>query len=335
MQEYVTIKQARAMLQASGTGMPSTQTIAGYEAKTRRIINRAGQGAGIDELIAQAKHTQSAATWFSRRAALMHSFRSAVDRLLAEQDTMQRAIKATQSLGHSPDLAAWQKTVKKIGRMTEWHELLRNEPGPDIEQRRPRHSKRKDLRGLPADWRERMVARLPNYRLAVLVQAVTGCRPDELVNGVQLEIQSGYLVATIKGSKVTAKTGQPWRRLLWRVDSESPLVRNLVVEVQAGASMAKIKSAKAYSGAVRAAGAREWPERKTTVTPYCFRHAAASDMKASGIGKALISQALGHCSDVTKQYYGSHHQARGGAITPDLVEAARAVQVVEKPSFSK
>jgi len=58
-------------------------------------------------------------------------------------------------------------------------------------------------------------------------------------------------------------------------------------------------------------------------------------MKASGIDKALISQALGHCSDVTKQYYGSYHQAQGGAVTPDLVEAARAVQVAEKPSFSK
>lgn len=329
MQEYETIKSARAMLQASRASAPSQQTVAGYEAKTRRIVNRAGQGAGIEELIAQAKQTRSASTWFSRRAALMHSFRAAVDHLLAEQDTMQRAIKAAQSLGRSPDIVTWQKTVRKIGRMTEWHERLRNEPGPEIEQRRPRHSKRKDLRGLPADWRERMVARLPNYRLAVLVQAVTGCRPDELVNGVQLEIQNGYLVATIKGSKVTAKTGQPWRRLLWQVDSKSPLVRQLVAAVQAGPSMAKVENAKAYSGAVRAAGVRQWPQRKTTVTPYCFRHAAASDMKASGIDKALISQALGHCSDVTKQYYGSYHQARGEAITPALIEAARTVQVAK------
>lgn len=335
MQEYETIKSARAMLQASRAGAPSQQTVAGYEAKTRRIVDRAGQGAGIEEPIARAKQTRSASTWFSRRAALMHSFRAAVDRLLVEQDTMQRAIKAAQSIGRPPDLVAWQKTVRKIGRMTEWHERLRNEPGPEIEQRRPRHSKRKDLLGLLADWRERMVARLPNYRLAVLVQAVTGCRPDELVNGVQLEIQSGYPVAIIKGSKITAKTGQPWRRLLWQVDSESPLVRHLVAEVQAGASMAKIENAKAYSGAVREAGTREWPRRKTTVTPYCFRHAAASDMKASGMDKMLIAQALGHCSDVTKQYYGSWHQARGSSVAPRLVEAARRIQVAEKPNFSK
>ena len=94
MQEYVTIKQARAMLQASRAGTPSERTVAGYEAKTRRIIHRAGQGAGIYDLIAHAKQTQSAATWFSRRAALMHSFRATVDQLLAQQDTMQRAIKA-------------------------------------------------------------------------------------------------------------------------------------------------------------------------------------------------------------------------------------------------
>lgn len=99
MQEYVTIKQARTMLQASRAGTPSERTVAGYEAKAQRIVRRAGQRAGIDELIAQAKQTQSAATWFSRRAALMHSFRALLDKLLAEQDTMQRAIKAAQSIG--------------------------------------------------------------------------------------------------------------------------------------------------------------------------------------------------------------------------------------------
>ena len=66
---------------------------------------------------------------------------------------------------------------------------------------------------------------MPKYKLAALANAVTGCRPEELTQGVQLEIHDGVLVATILGAKVTAKAGQPWRRLSWPVDSDSYLVR--------------------------------------------------------------------------------------------------------------
>lgn len=331
MQEYETIKSARATLQASQASAPSERTVAGYVAKTALIMRRAGPGADIEALIAQAKQTQSASTWFSRRAALMYSFRLGVGQLLAEQDTMQRSLKAAQAVGGSPSWEGWQKAVRKIGRMVEWHKRLQGEPGPPVEERRARHSKRRDLRGLPDDWRERLVARMPNYRLAVLANAVTGCRPDELVKGVQLTIEGGMLMATIQGAKVTGTTGQPWRRLFWSTDSNSPLVRALVAEVEAGASVAQIKDSKAYSGAMRAAGGREWPKRKTTVTPYCMRHALAADMKASGMGAAEISAGLGHCSDVTKQYYGAASQGCGArSVVPLKVEAERNVNMTSK-----
>lgn len=248
---------------------------------------------------------------------------------------MQRAIKAAQAAGGSPSWEEWQKAVRKMGRMVEWHKRLQDEPGPPVEERRQRHSKRRDLRGLPEDWREKLVARMPNYRLAALTNAVTGCRPEELTKGVQLAIEGAMLVATIQGAKVAGKTGQPWRRLTWPADRESPLVRMLVAEVQVGASVAQIADAKAYSGAMRAAGARDWPRRKSTITPYCMRHAAASDMKGSSMDKSTISEALGHCSDVTKQYYGSWSQASASTVAPQLVEAAHEVRVVEKPNFSK
>lgn len=169
---------------------------------------------------------------------------------------------------------------------------------------------------------------MPSYRLAVLAQAATGCRPDELTRGVKLEIVGGELVAEIQGSKVTAKAGQPWRRLAWSVDSESPLVRMLVGEVLAGAAVAKIEDAKTYSGAVRAAGARAWPKRKASLAPYCFRHKMASDMKASGAEDSDISAALGHCVDVARSYYGQWQQGRAsGGVAPKRVEASRPVRV--------
>jgi hypothetical protein len=160
---------------------------------------------------------------------------------------MQRAIKAAQSVGTIQSPEGWQTAVRKMGRLVEWHKRLQDEPGPLVEERRPRHSKRQDLRGLPDDWRERLVARMPNYRLAALTNAVTGCRPDELVKGVQLAINGRMLVATIQGAKVTGENWQHGAAIL-AADSATPLVRMLVAEVRAGVSLAQIVDAKAYSG---------------------------------------------------------------------------------------
>lgn len=331
MQEYETIKCARAILETSQASAPSERTVAGYTAKVKLIIRRAGPGADIEKLINEAKQTRSVSTWFSRRAALMNSFRMVVRRLLVEQEMMQRGLEEPQTADGSPSVKEWQEVVRKIGIFSQWHKRLQDEPAPPVEDRRQRHSKRRDLRGLPDDWRERIVTRMPNYRLAALTNAVAGCRPDELTKGIRIAIEGGMLVVTIQGAKVTKKTGQPWRWLCWPTDSDSPLVRALVEEVQGGASVAQITDAKAYSGAMRAAGMREWPRRKTTITPYCMRHAFAADMKAAGSDVAEISGALGHCSDVAKQYYGSASQGgRARAVTPLNVKATRNVRMTSE-----
>ncbi|MBK4739201.1 site-specific integrase [Noviherbaspirillum pedocola] len=327
MQEYETIKRARAMLQASRTE-PAERTVATYKRRGELLMQTPkGQHASrLDAVIAKAKRSKSASTWFGNRAALMFGIRRGIEAALSTQDKMQRELKSENVPENDIRWQEWRDIVAKVSSSMQWIERLQNEPGPPVGERKPRHSKRKDLRGLPDDWRERIVARMPKYRLAVLAQAVTGCRPEELVSGVQLEIRGGQLVATIDGVKVSEKSGQEWRRLSWPIDSASPLIRDLVREVEAGASLAQIRDAKAYSGAMRAAGARAWPRRKATVTPYCLRHAAASDFKASGMDSASISEALGHSSEVTKKYYGSWHQARGGSVAPQSVEAARKLK---------
>jgi integrase len=327
--EYDVIKQARTLLQASRAETPSERTIAGYEAKAKRLhgLVKAGTEQGIESFILHAKRTKSAATWFSRRAALLYLFRTALTKLLSEQDNVQRALKAAKVPIDAPQWHEWRRMITRAGIWMDWITRLQSEPGPAIEDRKPRHSKRKDMKGLPDDWRERIIARLPKYRNAALAQAVTGCRPDELAKGVKLSIADGQLVAEVQGSKVTEKSGQPWRRLAWPVDSESPLVSALVQEVQNGLSIATIGDTKTYSGAVRAAGMREWPGRRKSVTPYCFRHAAASDMKASGMDDSAISQALGHCADVARSYYGQWQMGSSNGVAPSGVKATRPVRI--------
>jgi hypothetical protein len=173
------IKNARAILHASHTSRPSERTIAHYKAKTKRLyaLVKAGTDHGIEAFIVHAKQTRSAATWFSRRAALLHLFRTALEKVLAEQDKAQRALKAAQVPPDSVQWDQWRRMVTRAGIWMEWITRLLGEPGPAIEDRKPRHS------NLPDNWRERIIARLPKYRNAALVQAVTGCRPDEAGQG--------------------------------------------------------------------------------------------------------------------------------------------------------
>lgn len=331
MQHFEIIERARSILSKTSESKASQKTVEGYLVIASRIIRQAKRSGvtgpeAIEVLLKLAKDTKKVNTWYCRRAALIHCTRELLVQALVAQD---RGLTALLAVGTSLDSEAaenWRRLVRTVELRTDWLEALKNEP-PPIE-RQQRHSKRKDMQKLPEDWRERIIARMPMYRLAVLTEAVTGCRPDELTRGVKLEIVGGELVAEIQGSKVKEKSGQPWRKLAWSVDSDSPLVRMLVGEVLVGAAVAKIEDAKTYSGAVRAAGAREWPKRKASLAPYCFRHQMASDMKASGAEDSDISAALGHCVDVARSYYGQWQQGRvSGGVAPTRVEAARVIRI--------
>lgn len=325
-QSFDIIKNARSLLLVIPKSNANDKTKAGYVRAMQRLF---AAGQTPQSLIAAAMDTKKAATWFSRKAAITHASRDLIERLLHQQDQLQRSLR-----GVAPDDSRWTEwgqSVRAIGHWTALLQTVHDAPAIPKEGRKNRHGKRMDMKGLPIDWRERIIKRLPNYASAALVAAVTGCRPDELVTGVHLAIEDGELVALIKGSKSTEKSGQPWRRLYWPLDSESPLVQSIIEliggkQVNEGMTV-QIRDAKAFSGAMRAAGQREWPARSSSVTPYCFRHQAAADMKASGgMSTGDVSAALGHCSDVTKSTYGLWGMGSTGGVAPSRVEAARPVK---------
>ena len=324
---FETIKQARAVLEAMPPSTASDKTKAGYARQLKRLLSAGKTTSGL--LIA-ARNTQKINTWFSRKAAIKHGARENVARLLSRQDAIQRRLRNIPK--DDPRWTEWYVEVKSLAAWLRLLNAVTEAAAIPEKDRKNRKGKRVDMRGLPDDWRSRIIARMPNYRAAVIVAAVTGCRPDELVHGVQIEVIGDEVVATIKGSKTTEKTGQPWRRLAWPLLSESHLVR-LLVELALEkpvneARVVSIKNARAFSGAMRAAAQREWPLRKTTITPYCLRHQAAADMKDDGgLSSGDISAALGHCSDVTKTAYGHRGMATSGGVSPARVESARPVAV--------
>jgi integrase len=108
------------------------------------------------------------------------------------------------------------------------------------------------------------------------------------------------------------------------------MVRDLSGEVArpGGPLTVTIANGSNFSKSVSNAAARESPKRRTTITPYCFRHQAAADMKADGqLESGAISVALSHLSDATKSTYGHAYRCKGRGVASARVTAARPVKM--------
>lgn len=327
---YEIIKRCRDLLAAIPKSMANENTAASYRLQMERLLQH---GHTPDAIIRAAQDTTKVSAWFSRRAAITYVSREQIEKMLQIQDQQQRRLKslATDDAGWSD----WQKYIRNMGKWAVILATVHTTPSLPKEKRKNRHSKKADMRKLPTDWRERLVKRMPHYRLAIMAIAVCGCRPSEIARGIELEIIEGQLHATIQGAKMSSLSGQPWRRLAWSLSTESGLVKELIEEVKhsGGKCTVRIDSAKNFHSAVRSAGQREWPSRLAAVTPYCFRHAAASDMKAAGLPHAEISAGLGHCVDVTKERYGHARMGSKGGVSPTKVIAARLVKRKGAPLY--
>lgn len=313
---FEVVKQARSWLKGQvelrateGIRTPSPTTARLYEVEAARLF------ATGDPWTAVGK-TEKKSTFFLRRAALLHVCRARVDLLLAEQDKLQRA----GLMG-----SEWLEKIKTLKETVELAEQVPDETPEHLVKRRV--TKRVDLWKLPENWREAMIDRLPKYREAACISAISGCRPSELVNGVDVSVANGMLKIRIRGAKTSENSGQEWRELCYSLPSENPLAIMLgrIALLKGGSTVVKIDDAKAFSGAVRAAGKRAFPQFGHTITPYSFRHQVASDLKAADLGDQ-ISQALGHAASDTKGSYGEWG-AGNGSMAPDAVNAARPVKI--------
>lgn len=277
-----------------------------------------------------AADTTKRSTFLARKSALLFVAGEKVEQLLKEQDKLQRIA--------DKDESAMKEWAKLVMQLKTWTEVLVNKPTTDpLEKVERRKSKRIGLSKLPDDWREQLVKRIPNWRMAYLVAACTGARPVEIGRGIDLKIEGEDLVATIKGAKDGPYSGQKLRELRWSIEKGMPeLVRQLAKEVnQTGGRLLVDYSGhnnsnpeKAFSGAMRQAAARAFPGQKVTLTPYSLRHAAASDLKSSDLTSQQQSAAMGHQVVETKGTYGHHSLARGRSVAPKKVRATTQVRGV-------
>lgn len=189
----------------------------------------------------------------------------------------------------------------------------------------PGRVRRKSLRSVTALLREGWQAELhsalpPEWRDAMLVQAVTGCRPAELAKGVLVVVGERHLAVSIHGVKVTGKSGWHERVMLWGREQGDwdPLLERVR---SAGTRRVQLDcTPDAYYRRISRAAKKLWPHLRRPVAPYALRHAVASLAKVYR-SPDDVARLLGHRSPVTQALYGDRRLATGGeGLVPDSVE---------------
>ena len=207
--------------------------------------------------------------------------------------------------------------------------------------RKRRKSKRIALKGLSTNWREQICRRsgAGKYAIPCLILAAMGCRPAEMVRGVNIwkafddEAGKTCLFIDIEGVKVRDGHGQPERRFIFSADDSNEIIKKIADIAPSGSpKTVKIESANYLTVEIRRIAGVLWPEHHSAITASCFRHQISADLKRFGDAQ-MVSKALGHRSGKTKKYYGTAAQSKS-MIVPIRVETTHAVLHLEPGNTS-
>ncbi|MER1939338.1 site-specific integrase [Castellaniella sp. FW104-16D08] len=303
-------------------GTVSKRTKVDYAKVTWGLVNRATQS-GM-RLMDVVLTTSRSSTYHKRMAAVRYLLATQHRKLMSEEEFRRRA--GGQLDSHQ--ISSWQ------GHRDLLIQYREQQKRGFTSTRSKRISKRKALRGLPADWRQQICQRARNgkYGLAMLVAALTGCRPAELAFGVVVwreRYPEDQIVFRVKGAKVNDRQGQPYRLIAYRANDSHPLVQAITGELDASGSAApvtvQIEHVGNFTVEIRRLAECLWPKHPHAVTAYCFRHQWAADMKRTHAGD-VVSQGLGHVSAKTRRYYGQARQATGDALRPVAIAGVRPIK---------
>jgi integrase len=333
-----TIILARTYVSTSKSTPLSPNTILDYNKKFESLV----AVGGLDGIWDAAKNTKKDRTYYARRAAVLYVCKQKLGTLLAEMDSLLEANRSGIWKDRRTEIL--EPHIEKSRQLASIVKALQKTPGPAaLPEREPRSSKRR-AGNVSANWREVVCNRMLKWKYQFLTMAATGCRPSELLKGVDLHIANEELIANISGTKVTPYSGQPLRTMKWSVGNAAPIIQALINLTREADGKTTIKitgtskrPAAVFSIAIRDAAKRAFPKLNNTITCYSLRHAVASDMKASNFSKVEIAQALGHISLKTQATYGHINAARGTSLAPSEVGAVREVQGAPKsmPDFSE
>ncbi|NMV37021.1 site-specific integrase [Ralstonia insidiosa] len=209
-------------------------------------------------------------------------------------------------------------------------------------------AKKSALKLLPPTWREDMFSRAsqPDWRQsrpqlpsALALLWVIGCRPAEIERGVRISYCNGALLIAVSGAKCNEEKGKErgirtraYKFEIGPASDTHPALLTLCEYAEQnardGEALVTHKADYLYNS-VTALGKAVFPKLRTRVSPYCFRHQIASDLKADpDVPLEDAAMFMGHLSDYSIGRYGrAAHGKRGtGRVKPLAVRASQPVK---------
>lgn len=273
-----------------------------------------------------------------------YTFKAGVQRYLEDDlaEAKQRLERLVSIGSPSSNSRSFQEEMADLeSRVRLLSDLLRGVPadvpdrfrGDGRKKRYARKSKSRSIKTVAEDWREMAACAMPGgLKLLFLLQCVTGCRPQELENGVQARrCRDGTIVTRVKGAKCDDFAGQPSRSL--RLVPVAGVTLMLAGLLQVGRTLDSrrcgLGRVNTYAKKVSRICAHVFPERhgKHRLSPYSVRHQFKADLVAGGWGKSEIAMAMGHSTTRSGTAYGFGGRGGGGAVKPIAVKAQRPVKL--------
>ena len=305
---------------------------------TEDIIKDMGRIEYIDEGAVTSRGTYE-------RASRMFKGMRVVDVLdyLNEEVTAGSHYKRRACVKHAITMAAAKGDYKEANKLVN---AFLNRNTPALKRRR---SKQASNQYIKSGWRGVFISRLAksksDHKAAALISYLTGARPHEFSPdlGVTVYRDGDVVTITILGAKVKKGangkmlTGATKRQLKFKLGNQTdPALRMLVALIPASEFKLEVKFDNKSSVGSQKNRLNELIGRcgkgltAGTFSPYSLRHLFASSIKTvAGSNSALVSQALGHVSLKTKQYYGrARSSSSGGGIIPVSVASSHPPRAV-------
>ncbi len=208
-------------------------------------------------------------------------------------------------------------------------------PGKGSLKRVLREGKSRSARHAPANCRETIADALPpEYRLLWLLQCASGCRPQELANGIAWSLlPNGEVQLVIHGAKIGTHAGQA-RRMIRLSHTEDGIVRMLADQLRSEPRSHVQMSIKVntYGQAIRRCSLRVFPtkDKGKIISAYTARHLRKAEWKKAKVNRVELAKAMGHRTTRSAVYYGANVRCKSVAVKPIAVQATNAVKVREK-----
>lgn len=338
-QAFAVVKDARSLIDVK---LPSASSQLDYKRKADRLWEQVDN---YPEMLNSERwclsldaYVRRSSSFRANKAACCWRLRCELAEKLAEQDRMQRAGNYDEAWLHR---VGWIHELAADLRIVQAH-MRDCPPLMEGQQRQASESKKLDLRRIAKehpDWMARMLwgARRTKYVDPIRVMSLIGCRPEELMTGVEVGwSKPGMFSITIQGAKVGASAGQPWRRIHFPA-SLLPHAWRQRLSAE-GSFVIRVESKNALRKSLHRISAQVLPSLPFA-TAYVYRHAFATRLRDAGFEAEEVAAFMGHSVAETQTQYGikagGRSKKRIKRATGLLVEVPRSVRPMDRSGLEQ